>query len=92
MMAAMIEKTNAVSMVHGDGPAYRTYFFALKKCFLRAGYVALMWDKPGFGQSKGKFSRQHLKAEGAEILLDAIRHIKSHLRIDSDLYLIAAID
>ena len=72
-----------VIMVHGDGPAYRTYFFALKECFLRTGYATLMWDKPGFGQSKGKFSRQHLRAERAEILLDAIIRVKSHPRIDS---------
>ncbi len=73
-----------VIMVHGDGPAYKTYFFTLKKCFLRAGCATLMWDKPGFGQSTGKFSRQHLRAERAEILLDAISHVKSHPRIDSD--------
>jgi pimeloyl-ACP methyl ester carboxylesterase len=72
-----------VIMVHGDGPAYRTYFFALKKCFLRAGYATLMWDKPGFGQSTGEFSQQSLRAERAEILLDAIDHIKSHPRIDA---------
>jgi pimeloyl-ACP methyl ester carboxylesterase len=72
-----------VIMVHGDGPARMTYFFALKKCFLRAGYATLMWDKPGSGQSTGKFSQEHLRAERAEILLDAIRHIKNHPRIDS---------
>ena len=72
-----------VIMVHEDGPAYRTYFFALKKCFLRAGYATLMWDKPGFGQSTGKFSQQHLRTERAKILLDAISHVKSHPRIDS---------
>jgi dipeptidyl aminopeptidase/acylaminoacyl peptidase len=43
----------------------------------------MMWDKPGFGQSTGTFSRQHLRAERAEILLDAISNIKSHPRIDS---------
>ncbi|MGD8536804.1 MAG: CocE/NonD family hydrolase [Candidatus Aminicenantes bacterium] len=73
-----------VIMVHGDGPAYRYYFFALKKCFLRAGYATLMWDKPGYGQSTGKFSQSHLRAERAEILLDAISHVKSHPSIDSN--------
>jgi pimeloyl-ACP methyl ester carboxylesterase len=73
-----------VIMVHGDGPAYRTYFFALKKCFLRAGYATLMWDKPGSGQSTGKFSQAHLRAERAEILLGAISNVKSHLKIDPD--------
>lgn len=60
-------------MVHGDGPARRTYFYTLKKTILRAGYATLMWDKPGFGQSTGKFSKAHLGAERAEVLLAAIR-------------------
>ena len=72
-----------VIMVHGDGPAYRTYFYALKKCFLRAGYATMMWDKPGFGQSKGEFSQNHLRAERAQILVDAINHAQSHPRIDA---------
>jgi pimeloyl-ACP methyl ester carboxylesterase len=72
-----------VIMVHGDGPAWRSYFYTLKKCFLRAGYATMMWDKPGTGQSKGKFSRQHLIAERAEILLDAIESAKNHSRIDA---------
>ena len=70
-----------VIMVHGDGPAYRHYFFSLKKCFLRAGYATMMWDKPGFGRSTGKFSNSHLRRERADILLDAVNHIKSHPRI-----------
>jgi len=71
-----------VIMVHGDGPAWRNYFYTLKKCFLRAGYATMMWDKPGTGQSTGKFSLQHLQAERAEILLDAIESVRSHPRID----------
>lgn len=78
------KKYPPVIMVHGDGPASRSYFFSLKKCFLQADYATLMWDNPGFGQSTGKFSRQHLLAERAEILLDAISNVKSHPRIDSD--------
>jgi pimeloyl-ACP methyl ester carboxylesterase len=72
-----------VIMVHGDGPAQRTYFYTLKKSMLRAGYATMMWDKPGFGQSTGKFSDKHLRAERAEILVDAIRHAQSHPRIDA---------
>lgn len=72
-----------VIMVHGDGPAYRSYFYTLKKCILRAGYATLMWDKPGTGQSTGKFSRQHRLAERAEVLCDAIKAVKNHSRIDA---------
>jgi len=72
-----------VIMVHGDGPAYKSYFETLKLCFLEAGYATLMWDKPGFGKSTGKFSKEHLREERAEILIDAIEEMKTHSRIDS---------
>ena len=72
-----------VIMVHGDGPAYRSFFYTLKKCILRAGYATLMWDKPGTGQSTGEFSQQHRLAERAEILCDAIESVKNHPRIDA---------
>lgn len=73
-----------VIMVHGDGPAYRGYFLKLKETILHAGYATLMWDKPGYGQSKGEFSRDHLREERAEILVAAINHIKTHPRINGD--------
>jgi pimeloyl-ACP methyl ester carboxylesterase len=73
-----------VIMVHGDGPARMTYFYALKKTILKAGYATMMWDKPGTGQSTGKFSDKHLKAERAQILLDAIEHVQKHPKIDSE--------
>jgi pimeloyl-ACP methyl ester carboxylesterase len=78
------QKYPLVIMVHGDGPAYRTFFFVLKECFLESGYATLMWDKPGYGQSEGEFSQSHLMAERAEILLNAIDSIKNHPRIDSE--------
>jgi pimeloyl-ACP methyl ester carboxylesterase len=78
------DKHPLVIMVHGDGPAYRTYFFKLKECFLRAGYATLMWDKPGYGQSKGEFSKNHLREERANILVDAIDRMKTHPRIDAE--------
>ena len=67
-----------VIMVHGDGPAYMTYFSIIKKSFLKAGYATLMWDKLGFGNSTGKFSNEHLQEERAEILIDAIKNMRSH--------------
>ena len=78
------DKHPLVIMVHGDGPAYRTYFFKLKECFLRAGYATLMWDKPGYGQSKGEFSKNHLREERANILVDAIDRMKTHPKIDAE--------
>lgn len=49
----------------------------LKEHFLRAGYATLIWDKPGYGKSTGKFSREHLRQERAHILIDAIKGMKN---------------
>ncbi len=73
-----------VIMVHGDGPAYRTYFSKLKDTMLRAGYAVFMWDKPGFGKSTGKLNDQKRLAERASILLDAVKVMKNHTAIDSN--------
>jgi len=73
-----------VIMVHGDGPAYIRYYSKIKKSFLKAGYVTLIWDKPGFGKSTGEFTNDHLKAERAGILLTAIDEMKNHPKIRTD--------
>jgi len=73
-----------VIMVHGDGPARMTYFSKLKETFLKAGYATLMWDKPGWGKSTGEFSDGHLKAERADILLDALGEMKKHPQINAN--------
>jgi len=73
-----------VIMVHGDGPAYMSYFPKLKNTFLKAGYATLMWDKPGYGKSTGKFSDKNLKSERAGILLTAIDEMKKHPKISAD--------
>ncbi|MBN1165200.1 MAG: alpha/beta fold hydrolase [Candidatus Krumholzibacteriota bacterium] len=72
-----------VIMVHGDGPAHRSYFFKLKETILRAGYATLMWDKPGHGKSTGKFSDENLRKERAQILVDAIAAMKTHPAVDA---------
>lgn len=73
-----------VIMVHGDGPAYRIYFAKLKESILRAGYATLMWDKPGFGESTGKFSNEKRLTERASILVDAVKFMKKYAAIDSN--------
>ncbi len=77
-------KCPLIIMVHGDGPAYKSYYSILKGRFLRAGYATLVWDKPGYGQSTGTLSRERLRADRAEVLLDAISNVKNHPRIDPD--------
>jgi len=71
-------------MVHGDGPAYHTYFSKLKDTMLRAGYAVFMWDKPGYGKSTGKLNSPKRLAERASILLDAVKMMKTHAAIDSN--------
>ena len=73
-----------VIMVHGDGQAYMRYYSKIKKSFLKSGYATLIWDKPGFGKSKGEFTNDHLKAERAGILLTAIGEMKNHPKIRAD--------
>ncbi len=73
-----------VIMVHGSGPAYRSYFSKLKDCMLSSGFATLMWDKPGYGKSKGKFSESLLQEEQARVLLEAIDQMKIHPKIDAD--------
>ena len=73
-----------VIMVHGDGPAYRSYFSKVKESILKAGYATLMWDKPGFGKSKGDFSDKHLRKERAEILINAISTMQKHPKIKAN--------
>ncbi len=72
-----------VIMVHGDGPAYIRYYSRIKQTFLEVGYATLIWDKPGFGKSKGHLSDKTLAKERAQILLDAINEIKGRSNIDA---------
>lgn len=73
-----------VIMVHGDGPGYRSYYGDLKRCFLRAGYASFIWDKPGHGGSTGKFSKDRVLTERADVLLTAIAKMKKRDEIDPD--------
>jgi len=76
-------KFPVIIMVHGDGPGYRRYYSTLKELFLKVGYATLTWDKPGSGKSTGTFSRKHLQAERADILIDAVEKIKNKPRVDA---------
>jgi pimeloyl-ACP methyl ester carboxylesterase len=47
-------------------------------CFLDIGFACLFYDKPGYGESTGEFTRGRLFEERASILLDAVATLKNH--------------
>ena len=79
----------AIIMVHGDGPVardgYRTTYMPPMEIFLRNGYAVFSWDKPGSGESTGKFNRKgvwDVLSRRAEILVDGIGVLAEHPAID----------
>jgi pimeloyl-ACP methyl ester carboxylesterase len=76
----------AIIMVHGDGPITRddprtrTTYLPAMEIFLRNGYAIFSWDRPGSGESTGKFKDLH--KQRAEILADAIQVLAEHPSID----------
>jgi hypothetical protein len=77
----------AIIMVHGDGPIERddprtrTTYLPAKEIFLRNGYAVFSWDRPGAGESTGKFKDLH--KQRAEILADAIQVLTEHPSLDA---------
>ena len=74
-----------VVFVHGDGPNNRTSgvtYPPIMERMLRAGYATLAWDKPGTGKSTGQIDRERVIEQRAEIVLDAIRFLKTRPDID----------
>jgi pimeloyl-ACP methyl ester carboxylesterase len=72
----------AIIVVHGDGGGTRNYYRTMKSRFATAGYAVLIWDKPGFGSSTGKFTGGELMSERATILLEAIATLRKRPDID----------
>lgn len=65
----------AIIIVHGNGSATRYDYNSLIEIFLRNGYAVLFWDKPGYGESTGKFrdvitQRATILANGVEVLIE----------------------
>jgi pimeloyl-ACP methyl ester carboxylesterase len=75
----------AIIMVHGSGGATRNGsvpFSPLIEIFLRNGYAVFSWDKPGSGESTGKFNND--LTQRAAILVDGIEVLMEHESIDPD--------
>jgi pimeloyl-ACP methyl ester carboxylesterase len=76
-----------ILFVHGSGQADRTGFgmyLPIMERMLGAGYAVFSWDKPGTGESTGQLegtSRMYHK--GSQIVLDAIKGLKSRRDIDA---------
>lgn len=77
----------AVILVHGDGPwdcrGFGFYQF-LWESFTDAGYACLSWDKPGVGNSKGKYNRNKIMEERAKVLTAGIEYLKNRNDIDTN--------
>jgi pimeloyl-ACP methyl ester carboxylesterase len=79
------ENHPAIIMVHGSGSANRNGavpFSPLIEIFLRNGYAVFSWDKPGSGESTGKFSDE--LTQRADILVDGVEVLTEHPSIDPD--------
>jgi dipeptidyl aminopeptidase/acylaminoacyl peptidase len=79
----------AIIMVHGDGPitrdGYPTTYQPAMEIFLRNGYAVFSWDKPGSGESAGKFNRRgewDVLTQRAAILADGIEVLAEHPAIE----------
>lgn len=79
------EKHGAIIIVHGDGRGTRRYYREMRSRFTSAGYATFIWDKPGFGESKGKFTEGKVIQERAGILLEAIAKLGKQESIDPDM-------
>lgn len=75
----------AVVLIHGSGPQTRLSTPTsdlVRRKFLDAGYAALVWDKPGSGESTGEFEEGFTITQRAEILVDAVAWLAAHDSID----------
>jgi pimeloyl-ACP methyl ester carboxylesterase len=80
-----------IVMVHGDGPVtrdgYPTTYQPAMEIFLRKGYAVFSWDKPGSGESTGRFNRRgewDVLTRRAAILADGIEVLAEHPEIEPD--------
>jgi len=81
------KKQPAIVFVHGDGPARRSPSGRpnrIMRSFLEIGFACFFYDKPGYGESTGKFTGGKLFEERASILVDAVSVLKKHPAINPE--------
>ena len=74
-----------IILVWGDGEAGRHFVGKPSKLlnnFIESGYAVFLEDKPGFGASKGEFSRDYVLHERAKILAKEVAILRKHVMID----------
>lgn len=79
------KKQPVIIFVHGDGPARRSPSGRpgrIMQSFLDIGFACFYYDKPGYGESTGEFTRGKLFEERAAILVDAVNALKRHQAIN----------
>jgi pimeloyl-ACP methyl ester carboxylesterase len=79
------KKQPVIIFVHGDGPASRRPSGEpnqIMSHFLEIGFACFFYDKPGYGESTGKFTNGKLFKERAAILVDAVHVMMKHPAID----------
>ena len=79
------KKQPVIIFVHGDGPARRSPSGApnrIMTIFLDIGFACFYYDKPGYGESTGKFTSGKLFEERSSILVEAVNVLKRHPLID----------
>jgi dipeptidyl aminopeptidase/acylaminoacyl peptidase len=79
------KKQPVIIWVHGDGPARRSLSGRpnrIMRSFLDTGFACFYYDKPGYGESTGEFSRGKLFEERAAILVDAVKVLKNHPAVE----------
>jgi dipeptidyl aminopeptidase/acylaminoacyl peptidase len=76
-----------IIFVHGDGPARRYPSGRpnrIMRSFLDTGFACFLYDKPGYGESTGKFTVGKLFKERASILVDAVNVLKKHPAVNPE--------
>jgi dipeptidyl aminopeptidase/acylaminoacyl peptidase len=81
------KKQPAIIFVHGDGLARRNPSGSpnrIMRSFLDIGFACFFYDKPGYGESTGEFTKGKLFEERASILVDGVNVLKKHPAINPE--------
>lgn len=72
----------ALVSLHGSGPSARWLALGRARRFAEAGYVTLIWDKPGTGQSGGDWTMTSLDEMAADAIA-ALEFLRGQPEVDA---------